>query len=59
LVISPVDFTILVDSARDHLRIVQLLDPAAVWTSRMSIKVAGATHPKGLMGSVLVKLLAP
>src|SRR5262249_43919574 len=58
-VVGPVDFAILVDSARDHLWIVQLLDSAPISTSRMLIKFARTTHTKGLVGALLVKLLAP
>ena len=34
-------------------------DPAPIGPSRMSIKLTGATHPKGLVRALLVKLLAP
>src|SRR5262249_47625517 len=59
LVVGPIDFAILVDSPPDHLGIVQLLHPAAIAPSRMLIKLSGTTHSKGLMGALLVKLLAP
>src|SRR5262249_3190175 len=59
LVVGPVDFAVLVDSPADHLRIVQLLHPALIAPSRMLIKLTGTPHSKGLMGALLVKLLAP
>jgi len=54
-VVGPSDDPDVVNSTREHPGVVQLLDPAAIRTSRMAIKFTRATHSKGLVGALFIK----
>jgi len=58
-VFSPGDDAGGMNPTRHHLGVVQLLYSAPIGANRMAIKFTGTTHSKGLMGTLLVKLLAP